>query len=192
MRVTYPTTPAQYFHLLRRQMKRDFRKPLILFMPKSLLRHKDSISSLEDLTDRTFFPVLDDSTIDQLEDVRRLVFCTGKVYYDLLAGQRDGNVKDVALIRVEQLNPFPWKETAAIFERYSQVEDVIWAQEEPQNMGSWDFTEPKLRKVMSGRFAVQYVGRPPSASPATGLMGRHQQEQANLVNEALTRTGKGA
>ena len=192
MQVAVPTLPAQYFHLLRRQMKRDFRKPLILFMPKSLLRHKDSISSLEDLTDRTFFPVLDDSTIDQLEDVRRLVFCTGKVYYDLLAGQRDGNVKDVALIRVEQLNPFPWKETAAIFERYSQVEDVIWAQEEPQNMGSWDFTEPKLRKVMSGRFAVQYVGRPPSASPATGLMGRHQQEQANLVNEALTRTGKGA
>ena len=192
MQVAVPTLPGQYFHLLRRQMRRDFRKPLILFMPKSLLRHKDSTSLLEDLTDQTFFPVLDDPTIERPGSVRRVVFCTGKVYYDLLAAQRERNVQDVAVIRVEQLNPFPWDETTAILGRYGKTEEVFWVQEEPQNMGSWDFTEPKLRKVLQDRLPVQYVGRKPSASPATGLMGRHQQEQADFVDKALTRTGKGA
>lgn len=192
MQVAVPTLPGQYFHLLRRQIKRDFRKPLILFMPKSLLRHKDSTSSLEDLTDHVFYPILDDPLVKRPGNIRRLVFCTGKVYFDLLAAQNERNVKDVAVIRVEQLHPFPWKEVAEILARYSKTEEVVWAQEEPQNMGSWDFAEPKLRKALENRLPVGYAGRKPSASPATGLMGRHLKEQADLVDDALNRTGKEA
>ncbi len=192
MQVAVPTQPGQYFHLLRRQIKRDFRKPLILFMPKSLLRHKDATSSLKDLTDRSFDPVLDDPLAKRPSSVRRLVFCSGKVYYDLLGAQRERQVKDVAVIRLEQLNPFPWEDVGALFDRYGKVEEVIWVQEEPQNMGSWDFTEPKLRKVLEDRLPVRYVGRKPSASPATGLMGRHLKEQNDFVNDALTRAGKDA
>jgi len=186
MQVAIPTLPAQYFHILRRQMKRSFRKPLILVMPKSLLRHKDSVSGVEDLTDGQFQPVLDDPEVGTPEDVRRLLFCSGKVYFDLQEERVKRDLENVAIIRIEQLNPFPWDDVQAVVDRYPSVDEVFWVQEEPINMGSWDFTEPKLRKILDGRIPVQYAGRKPSASTATGVMQIHLEELCTFVNEALS------
>lgn len=186
LQVALPTLPAQYFHLLRRQIHRDFRKPLMLFMPKSLLRHKDSVSTLEDLTERQFQLILDDPVLQDRDKVTRLVFCTGKVYFDLLEAQRERGTEDVAVIRIEQLNPFPFEEVSGLIYAYPGTNEVFWVQEEPQNMGGWDFVEPKLATVLEHRIRVRYVGRKPSASPATGVMRRHLQEQAEFVDEALT------
>lgn len=186
MQVAVPTLPAQYFHLLRRQMKRDFRKPLILVMPKSLLRHEHSVSTLEDLTDRQFLPVLDDPEAESPKKVKRLLFCSGKVYFDLQEQRIERNEERVAIVRIEQLNPFPWDEVKEILDRYDKVDEVFWVQEEPMNMGSWDFTEPKLRKLLDNKMPVKYAGRKPSASTATGVMQIHLKELTEFVNEALS------
>ena len=186
MQVGVPTLPAQYFHLLRRQMKRSFRKPLILAMPKSLLRHKDSVSALPDLTDGQFQPVLDDPEVSDPKQVKRLLFCSGKVYFDLQAERINRDEKGVAIIRIEQLNPFPWDDVKAAIEKYPKAVEVFWVQEEPVNMGSWDFTEPKLRKILEDRIPVQYAGRQPSASTATGVTQIHLEELSTFVNQALS------
>jgi 2-oxoglutarate dehydrogenase E1 component len=174
------TTPAQYFHILRRQMKRSFRKPLVLMTPKSLLRHKQAVSAVEEFTDGQFHEILDDAGVDAA-GVRRVVLCSGKVYYDLLQGPRQN--KEVALIRVEQFYPLPEEQLRQTLARYRQAKEWIWAQEESMNMGGWTFMEARLRAL---GYSVQYVGRDASASPATGSRQIHLREQAELVKAAIS------
>jgi len=171
------TTPAQYFHVLRRQMTRDFRKPLILMTPKSLLRHKDCVSSIDEFTKMPFREVID-AVVSRPDRVRRAVLCSGKVYYDLLEKRPND---DVAIVRVEQFYPFPESMLREILTRYRKAE-VVWVQEESQNMGGWSFMEPRLRGM---GFNVAYIGRDASASPAVGSLKIHQREQAELVDAAL-------
>jgi 2-oxoglutarate dehydrogenase E1 component len=184
------TTPAQYFHLLRRQMyggpdRRGVRKPLVIFTPKSLLRHPRAVSAVQDLTAGGFQEVLADETADR-GAVSRVVFCSGKVYYDLLAGREERKAAHVALVRVEQLYPFDGPRVAEILAQYAPAAEVVWAQEEPRNMGPWRFLEEGIQPLLdsSGR-RLRYVGRPESASPATGSGKRHQQEQSAIVVGAL-------
>ena len=184
MQVGCPTTPAQYFHLLRRQMLRTFRKPLILMMPKSLLRHKDSVSTMDDLSKHTFLPVIDDPANPDPYKVKRVLFCTGKVFFDLAAGREEQHTEKVAIVRIEEHYPFPWEEAQAILDKYGDVE-VCWVQEEPQNMGSWDFMEPKLRKLLDNHGTVRYIGRRPTAATATGIQKVHQSEQQEIVETSL-------
>ena len=184
------TTPANYFHALRRQMRRNFRKPLVLMTPKSLLRHKLAVSGIADFaTGSRFRPVIGE--VDAIADgskVRRVVLCTGKVYYDLLAARREKAIDDVAIVRVEQLYPFPVVSLPKILAQYPKAE-LVWCQEEPENMGAWNFADRRIEKVL-GSIDIKskrprYVGRPEAASPATGLAKTHAAEQAALVAEAL-------
>ncbi len=185
MSVCVPSTPAQMFHMLRRQMLRDFRKPLIVMTPKSLLRHKLSVSSLEDLSRGFFQNVVDE--IDDLdrEKVARVVFCSGKVYFDLLEARRASENRAVAIVRIEQLYPFPSDEYAAILQRYPNAKDVVWCQEEPQNQGAWFQIRHRLQEPL-GRRELLYCGRGPAAAPATGIPQLHTQQQQGLVAAALT------
>ncbi len=190
MQVCNLTTPANYFHALRRQLKRNFRKPLVLFTPKSLLRHKLAISPLHEMAAGSAFrfviPEID--LIAPAEDVRRVVLCSGKVFYDLLARRREDNVNNAAILRVEQLYPFPEKTLGRLLAPYRNA-DVIWCQEEPQNMGAWCFVDRRIEAVL-GRLdgtakRPRYAGRAEAASPATGLSRTHAAEQAALVADAL-------
>jgi 2-oxoglutarate dehydrogenase E1 component len=186
MQVAYPTTPAQLFHLLRRQMHRNFRKPLVIMTPKSLLRHKLCISALEEFTDGSFLRVIDDAKIADPEAVSRVALCTGKIYYDLVAARdakEEGN--GVALVRVEELYPFPEAELRAVFDRYSRVEQVYWVQEESQNMGAWLFVRSYLDELLPADCDLGYMGRDEAASPATGSGQVHQSEQREIVEQAL-------
>ena len=184
MQVGCLTMPAQYFHILRRQMLRKFRKPLILMMPKSLLRHKESTSSLDDLSQGSFCPVLDDPAQPDAKQVERLHFCTGKVFFDLKAGRDEREEKRVALVRIEEHYPFPWDEVGDVLKKYD-LADIYWVQEEPQNMGSWDFMEPKIRKLLESKKPVHYIGRRSTASTATGIQSVHLAEQKQIVDTAL-------
>jgi 2-oxoglutarate dehydrogenase E1 component len=185
------TTPANYFHILRRQIRRNFRKPLIMLTPKSLLRHKGCVSTLDYfLTGSSFHRVLWDESAKVTGDkVKRVVLCTGKVYFDLAAEAQARNLQDVAVIRVEQLYPFPRMALGEELKKYPNAE-VVWCQEEPANMGYWFFVDRRIEKVLTeiGHKAGRpsYAGRTESASPATGLLRVHSQEQARLVDEALT------
>ncbi|MBU6420194.1 MAG: 2-oxoglutarate dehydrogenase E1 component [Proteobacteria bacterium] len=185
------TSPANYFHALRRQMKRNYRKPLVLMTPKSLLRHKLAVSPLSDFAEGTCFKFVLPET-DALvapEQVKRVVLCSGKVYYDLLAERRERGIKDVAIIRVEQLYPFPTKALKAAIEGYKNAE-VVWCQEEPENSGAWTFVDRRIEAVLTcldnAAKRPRYVGRVAMASPAPGLAKAHTAEQAALVNEALS------
>jgi 2-oxoglutarate dehydrogenase E1 component len=180
MQVCHPTTPAQYFHLLRRQLHRNFRKPLVVMTPKSLLRHRAAASPVEALTKGRFEEVLDDAAADP-QRVRRVVVCSGKIYYDLLE-QRDKEDAPVALIRLEQLYPFAGETVQAAVKKYGKAREVIWAQEESLNMGAWSFVEPRLRAL---GIKAKYVGRDASASPATGSRQVHLREQKEIVDKAL-------
>jgi 2-oxoglutarate dehydrogenase E1 component len=191
MTVANITTPANYFHALRRQLKRNFRKPLVLMTPKSLLRHKLATSTLVEFTGesrfRTVIPEID--PIVPAPDVRRVVLCSGKVYYDLLAERREQGIRDVALVRLEQLYPFPDRSLPPVLAAYPRAK-VVWCQEEPQNMGAWHFIDRRIEGVLE-RLDVAarrpaYVGRAEAASPATGLAKIHASEQAALVRAALT------
>ncbi len=185
MQVCYPTTPAQMFHVLRRQVIRPYRKPLILMSPKSLLRHKLSVSPLEDFTEQMFQPVIDEIDPIKAAKVKRLLFCTGKVFYDLLDKRREQKRDDVAIVRIEQLYPFPQEAIAAIFAKYNKVEDIVWCQEEPQNQGAWHFIRPLLREQLDYQRPVLYAGRPAYAAPAEGHLQSHIAAQAELVDAAL-------
>jgi len=191
------TTPANYFHILRRQLKRDFRKPLILMTPKSLLRHKRAVSKLSDIAEgSTFHRVLWDEAESEGSEyklvrddkIRRVVLCSGKVYYDLLEEREKRGITDIYLMRVEQLYPFPLKALANEMARFRNA-DVVWCQEEPKNMGAWSFVEPYLEWVLgqanSPVSRARYVGRPASASTAVGLMSKHQAQLQAFLNEAL-------
>jgi 2-oxoglutarate dehydrogenase E1 component len=186
IQVCYPSTPAQYFHLLRRQMKRNFRKPLIVMTPKSLLRLKAAVSPLDELAAGHFHDVLDDAGADSAR-VRRVVLCSGKVYYDLLERRAEAKANEVALVRVEQFYPFPEEQLKRVLSRYrkGKTREWVWAQEESQNMGGWSFVEPRLRAL---GYAVEYVGRDASASPATGSLQVHRREQKELVEAAIAGT----
>jgi 2-oxoglutarate dehydrogenase E1 component len=184
MQVGCPTMPAQYFHLLRRQMLRKFRKPLVLMMPKSLLRHKESASSPDDLSQGSFYPVLDDPAQPDPKGVKRLHFCRGKVFFDLKARRDEREEKGVALVRIEEHYPLPWDEVGEMLEKYDRA-DIYWVQEEPQNMGSWDFMEPKIRKVLENKKPVNYIGRRSTAATATGIQSVHLAEQKEIVDTAL-------
>ncbi|MCB9983438.1 MAG: 2-oxoglutarate dehydrogenase E1 component [Rhodospirillales bacterium] len=187
------TTPANYFHALRRQMLRDFRKPLVVMTPKSLLRHKLAVSKMEDFTDgSTFHRFLWDDDHDTLvapEKIKRVVLCTGKVYYDLLMERRERQINDVMILRLEQLYPFAHNALVEELKPYKNA-DVVWCQEEPENQGYWSFVDRKIEAVL-GEAGIKakrpaYAGRPAAAAPATGLMSRHMKEQAKLVDEALS------
>jgi 2-oxoglutarate dehydrogenase E1 component len=175
------------FHMLRRQMLRDFRKPLIVMTPKSLLRHELSVSSLEDLTHGSFSNVIGEVEDIQPAQVRRVVFCSGKVYYDLLKARRKENIRDVALVRIEQLYPFPNEEYDAVLRKYASARDLVWCQEEPQNQGAWYQIRHRMQEL-AGRRDVLYAGRPPAAAPATGMSKMHETEQNTLVQAALSAT----
>jgi 2-oxoglutarate dehydrogenase E1 component len=197
MQVGYCSTPSNYFHILRRQLKRDFRKPLILMTPKSLLRHKRCTSTIADIAEGTsFHRVLHDDAqgnsegikLVKDEKIRRVVICTGKVYYDLLEEREKRGIDDVYLLRVEQLYPFPAKSVAAELSRFKKA-DVVWCQEEPKNMGSWTFVEPYLEWVLKTAGSKvdrpRYVGRPASAATATGLMSKHTAQLQAFLDEAF-------
>jgi 2-oxoglutarate dehydrogenase E1 component len=175
------TTPAQYFHLLRRQMKRDFRKPLVLMTPKSLLRHKQAVSPIEALTTGSFREVLDDPA-EGVADARRVLLCSGKIYYDLAERRRELGRRDVAIVRVEQLYPLNEELLRQTLGRFRKAREWVWVQEESQNMGAWTFMEPRLRAM---GFDPQCVSRDASASPATGSHHVHDHEQKELVEAAL-------
>jgi 2-oxoglutarate dehydrogenase E1 component len=182
IQVAVPSTPAQYFHLLRRQVRRNFRKPLVVMTPKSLLRHKMAVSPVDQLVIGQFHNVLDD--LNTPDRARRVVLCSGKVYYDLLAKRDEsGSTEDVAIIRLEQLYPWPADELKQVLGRYRAARDWVWVQEESQNMGAWTFVSPRLHDLMG--FPFQYVGRDASASPATGSKLVHDQEQKELVEAAI-------
>jgi 2-oxoglutarate dehydrogenase E1 component len=182
MQVGNVTTPAQYFHLLRRQMKRPFRKPFVLMTPKSLLRHKRAVSPVEELTRGSFREVLDDPDADPAR-VRRVLLCSGKVYYDLFERRAEEGRADVALVRVEQFYPFPVEPLRRVLERYRKAKEWVWVQEESLNMGAWTFMESRLRAM---GLSPRYVGRDTSASPATGSLKVHQREQQELVQAAVS------
>jgi 2-oxoglutarate dehydrogenase E1 component len=187
--IVQPSTPAQVFHVLRRQIVRPYRKPLILFTPKSLLRHPDTISSLEDLSKGGFQAVLDDIRDLDPEAVHRLVFCSGRIYYDLLKScrERDENGKNearhIALIRIEQLYPVPGLEIREVLLRYPNIKNITWAQDEPQNQGAWRFIAYQIR--MQSGIWLDYAGRPESASPATGIASLHKQQLEAIISAAL-------
>jgi 2-oxoglutarate dehydrogenase E1 component len=190
LRVCNLTTPAQYFHALRRQIHDRVRKPLIVMSPKSLLRHPDVLSSPEQLVHGTFQETLDDPAraAGSLapERTRRVVLCSGKLYYALAEAREEHGFDDVALLRLEQLHPFPFEELRRLLAGYA-ARDVVFAQEEPWNMGAWSFVHERLRGVLPRGRSLRYVGRPESASPATGSYKLHQEEEAQLVAEVFAR-----
>ena len=184
IQVATPTTPAQYFHLLRRQIHRKFRKPLVLFTPKALLRYEPSFSALEELSEGGLQLVIDDPHVQDREKVRRVLLCTGKAYYTLHAAREKEPSSDVAIIRVEQLYPFPEQSIRAAVARYHRVEEIAWVQEEPENRGAWTFMEPRLRHMFPDTL-LGYYGRDRAASPAVGSVKVHQQEEKEIVAAAL-------
>ncbi len=188
-RVAYPSTPAQYFHVLRLQARLTPRRPMVLMQPKSLLRLADASSVLADLAHGGFQAVIDDpSGASKRGTVRRIVFCTGKVYYDLVAKTVPA---EAAVVRVEELYPWPHGDVSRVLDLYPQATEIVWAQEEPKNMGAWTYVAPRLRGSVGNALAIRYVGRPERASPAEGYQQHHAEEQARIVDDALTASRAG-
>jgi 2-oxoglutarate dehydrogenase E1 component len=185
IQVCVPTTPAQMFHLLRRQVMQPTRKPLIVMTPKSLLRSKAATSKLKFLTDGRFQQVIGDRGPGEAEEIKRVVFCSGKVYYDLAEKRDAENVREVAVMRVEQLYPFPEADLRGFVEEFPNATEVVWCQEEPQNQGAWYQSRHHLAACIGRGQELRYVGRPHSASPAVGYYTVHLEEQQALVNEAI-------
>ncbi len=185
MQVCVPSTPAQMFHLLRRQMIRNCRKPLIIMTPKSLLRHKLCVSTLEDLTRGTFDWVLPE--IDEMDaaQVKRVVICSGKIYYELLEARRMNRLHDIAILRIEQIYPFPGEQLDALLEQYVNTNKLIWCQEEPKNQGAWDFSKLRIPAFLNERWQLGYAGREPSSAPAVGSSKLHAKEQQAVIDAAL-------
>ncbi len=185
MQVVVPSTPAQCFHMLRRQMKRGFRKPLIAMSPKSLLRHRLAVNSLEDLTEGHFQEIIPEIDPHDPTQITRVVACSGKVFYDLLEARRERKLDHVAIIRVEQLYPFPQALYNQILDQYPNLTDIVWCQEEPKNQGAWYQSLHHLERGLRPHQKARYAGRAPSASPAVGYYSVHVEQQQKLVNEAL-------
>ena len=183
-----PTTPAQIFHALRRQAVRPIRKPMIVMSPKSLLRHKLATSTLDELANGTFQTVIDEIDPINKADVTRLVLCGGKVYYDLLEKRRELGLSNTAIVRIEQLYPYPQQRLAEVMAEYPNIQELVWAQEEPKNQGAWLFIVPRLYEdvLKSGKqISISYAGREASAAPACGSLYAHAKQQAQLINDAL-------
>ena len=185
IQVCYPTTPAQIFHLLRRQIIRPYRKPLIIMSPKSLLRHKLAVSTLEDLTKGSFQPVIGEQDVIKPNLVTRFILCTGKVYYDLLDARRKDNLKHIAIARLEQIYPFPDKLLKAELAKYPQLKDFIWCQEEPKNQGAWYQSKHHFSDNVPKQINITYAGRDASAAPAVGNFHVHIEQQKAVVQSAL-------
>ncbi|HBC20365.1 MAG TPA: 2-oxoglutarate dehydrogenase E1 component, partial [Alcanivorax sp.] len=187
MQICVPSTPAQIYHLLRRKAVRPLRKPLVIMSPKSLLRHKKAISTLEDLADGIFRTVLDDPAELDRNKVKRVVMCSGKVYYDLLEKRDSDELIDTALIRVEQLYPFPEQRLQEVLEGYPNLENLVWCQEEPMNQGAWYCSQHHMYRVARevGDLRVHYAGRDMAAAPAAGSMALHVEQQQRLVQDAF-------
>ena len=180
LRVAYPSTSAQYFHILRRQARLPVKRPLVLMQPKSMLRLAAATSRLQELAGGRFAPVLDDPQVASRDDVTRLVFCTGKVYYELVARDHPSHL---AVVRVEQLYPWPHEEVSRVVDRYPNIAEIVWAQEEPKNMGAWSYVAPRLRASAGSALIIRYIGRPERASPAEGFASSHAVEQARIVSD---------
>jgi 2-oxoglutarate dehydrogenase E1 component len=183
--VCVPSNAAQIYHLLRRQMLRKQRKPLVVMTPKSLLRHKDATSSLEDLANGTFQTVIGEIDEIDAKKVIRVVACAGKVYFDLLAARRERKIDNVALLRVEQLYPFDDRRFAEELGRYSGARELVWCQEEPLNQGAWYAKAHRLEGVLRKGQTLRVASRPASASPAVGYASKHMEQQKELIAEAL-------
>ncbi|MFV2006757.1 MAG: 2-oxoglutarate dehydrogenase E1 component [Longimicrobiales bacterium] len=186
MRIVYPSTSAQFFHLLRRQAMAHPARPLVVMSPKSLLRHPKAGSTVAELVDGAFQPVIDDPTVADADAVRRALVCTGKIYYDLLTSDQRADTDSVALVRVEELYPFPGDAIKAVLSRYPSLEEVVWVQEEPRNMGALSFVGPQLRAAVPRSIRLKHVARPDRASPAEGKHIDHVVEQARLIRDAFT------
>jgi 2-oxoglutarate dehydrogenase E1 component len=190
MQVANITEPANYFHVLRRQMQRPFRKPLVIMTPKSLLRHKAAVSNIGDfLGDSHFMRIKSDPGAPADKSIKRLVLCSGKVAYDLIDARDAAKDKKTSIVRIEQLYPFPGEPLVVRLKRMTNLETVIWAQEEPKNQGAWMFARHYIEECLAeagvGPDRPEYAGREPSASPATGLAKRHKEQQEALVAAAL-------
>ena len=187
IQVVQPTTPAQIFHLLRRQMIRLFRKPLVIMTPKSLLRNKDAVSPLSDLAKGHFETVIPDNEELNASKVKRIIMCSGKVYYDLVNTRKEREATDTAIIRLEQLYPFPHKAVAAELKKYPAVTEIVWCQDEPQNQGAWFFVQHYIMENMTEGQKLGYAGRPASASPAVGYYAKHNEQQKALLDAAFSK-----
>ncbi|MDQ3863192.1 MAG: 2-oxoglutarate dehydrogenase E1 component, partial [Actinomycetota bacterium] len=187
VRIANLTTAAQYFHLLRAQAAlKDDKRPLILMTPKSLLRHPMAASKLEDLSEGSFQPVLDDEEArGRSESVERLILCSGKIFTELAGSEYRQEAVDTAIVRIELLYPFPEDRVQGVLEGYPNLREILWVQEEPKNMGAWAFIEPRLRELTGGELPVLYIGKPPRPSPAQGSAKFHKQEHAGIVREAF-------
>ena len=193
IRVANPTTPAQYFHLLRRQARRTRQRPLVILTPKSLLRLPQAASRIEELSGGRWYPVLDDpSAAGRAHEITRMVLCSGKIYYELLAEAEKLKADRPAIVRLEQLYSFPWQEARTVLARYPRLEELRWVQEEPRNMGAWSYLAPKLEELAPAGVEVGYVGRPERASPAEGYPAAHAAEQSRIIREALRTDGRPA
>ena len=187
LRIANCSTPAQYFHLLRCQALLDARRPLVQMTPKSLLRNPRATSHLADLSNGSFQPVLDDAAArERAAEVQRIVLCSGKIFYDLAARREKEPASAVALVRVEELFPFPADALRAVFAQYGEAAEVMWTQEEPENMGAWRFVEPRLHPILPEGVNLGYVGRPERASPAEGFASDHEVEQERITSTAMT------
>jgi 2-oxoglutarate dehydrogenase E1 component len=189
IQVCVPTTPAQIFHLLRRQAIRPLRKPLVVMSPKSLLRHKEATSTIEELAEGRFYNVLDETDDLDKSKVQRIIICSGKVFYDLRAARRERGLEHIAILRLEQLYPFPEAELQEILTRsYANIVDAIWCQEEPMNQGAWYASQHHMRRVIQRHKVdvyLRYVGRDSSAAPAAGYMALHVAQMQKFIDEAL-------
>lgn len=190
MQVCVPSTPAQMFHLLRRQLVRDCRKPLIVMTPKSLLRHKACVSTLEDLTEGAYQWVIPEVEALDPKQVKRVILCSGKLYYELVEKRRQDKIDNVAIVRLEQIYPLPGPRLDEILSEYTETNDLIWCQEEPKNQGAWDFCKPRFAAMLDKRWQVTYVGRQPSSAPAVGSAKLHAQQQADILERAFSYDNK--
>jgi len=190
MQVVVPSTPSQMFHLIRRQMIRPVRKPLIVLTPKSLLRHPLSTSPIDELWEGRFRPLIDEVAPLDPKAVRRLVFCSGKVYFDLAEARKQRKIDNVAIIRIEELYPFPIEDYAQAIYRYPNATEIIWCQEEPQNQGAWYQIRHRLQEPLSDRHDLYYAGRPGAAAPASGIYALHARQQEAFVSAALAASGR--
>jgi 2-oxoglutarate dehydrogenase E1 component len=186
LQICIPSTPAQMFHLLRRQMIRPFRKPLIIISPKSLLRHKESVSSMEDLARGEYQVVIPDAELRNTQKVKRVAFCSGKIYFDLVAARRERGIDDIAIVRLEQLYPFPHDQFKIEIDRYKDAKEIVWCQEEPGNQGAWHRIQHYLLRQMLPHQKLSYALRPSSSTPAGGYLALHNQRQKAVVDAALS------
>ncbi|MGB5395964.1 MAG: 2-oxoglutarate dehydrogenase E1 component [Gammaproteobacteria bacterium] len=186
MQVCVPSTPAQMFHLLRRQMVRNCRKPLIVMTPKSLLRNKACVSTLEDLTQGGYQWVIPEIDKIEPEKVKRVIVCAGKIYYELLERRRQEKIDDIAILRLEQIYPLPGKQLNELLSMYANTNDLLWCQEEPKNQGAWDFIQPRLAAMLDKRWVVNYTGRQPSSAPAVGSAQLHALRQKEILQRAFS------